>query len=179
MGVKYNDYNFNVFDQQLSIWNEGTLPIGLSIEDLKTDHNSRPRNPIIANACFLAGYIDSWGRGTLKIINACKEYGLPEPLIREKDGGIEVSIQASNQVGNEDVKEELVKGLVKELTENQLKLLELIEADPTVTKQEMANHVGISTTAIDKNLKSLKEIGVLQRAGGTKKRYWQVKNHIK
>jgi len=90
-----------VFDQQLSIWNEGTLPMGLSIDDLKTDHNSRPRNPIIANACFLAGYIDSWGRGTLKIINSCKEYGLPEPTITEKNGGIEVSILASNQVGNE------------------------------------------------------------------------------
>lgn len=90
-----------VFDQQLSIWNEGTLPMGLSIDDLKTDHNSRPRNPILANACFLAGYIDSWGRGTLKIINSCKEYGLPEPTITEKNGGIEVSILASNQVGNE------------------------------------------------------------------------------
>ena len=48
-----------VFDNQLSIWNEGNLPNGLSIEDLKKDHNSRPRNPIIANACFLAGYIDA------------------------------------------------------------------------------------------------------------------------
>lgn len=90
-----------VFDQQLSIWNEGTLPIGLSIDDLKTDHNSRPRNPIIANACFLAGYIDSWGRGTLKIINSCKEYGLPEPTITEKNGGIEVIMLSSNQAGNE------------------------------------------------------------------------------
>ena len=90
-----------VFDHQLSIWNEGSLPNGLSIDDLKIDHNSRPRNPIIANACFLAGYIDSWGRGTLKIINACKEYGLPEPSITEKNGGIEVTVLASNIVGNQ------------------------------------------------------------------------------
>lgn len=90
-----------VFDHELSIWNEGTLPNGLSIEDLKTDHNSRPRNPIIANACFLAGYIDSWGRGTLKIINSCKEYGLPDPLISEKNGGIEVSVHTSNEVSNQ------------------------------------------------------------------------------
>lgn len=116
-----------VFDQQLSIWNEGALPIGLSIDDLKTDHNSRPRNPVIANACFLAGYIDSWGRGTLKIINACKEYGLSEPLINEKDGGImvtlnnsisdsqvgnQVSNQVSNQVGNEVSNENLNKKIL-------------------------------------------------------------------
>ncbi|MDO8951588.1 MAG: ATP-binding protein, partial [Draconibacterium sp.] len=81
-----------VFDDQLSIWNEGGLPFGLSLEDLKSDHNSRPRNPIIANACFFAGYIDTWGRGTLKIINSCKEAGLPEPEIKEMNGGVVVTI---------------------------------------------------------------------------------------
>jgi len=79
-----------VFDHKLSIWNEGVLPIGLSLDDLRVEHNSRPRNPKIAEACFLAGYIDTWGRGTLKIINSCKEAGLPEPEINEINGGINV-----------------------------------------------------------------------------------------
>ena len=35
---------------------------------------------------------NSWGRGTIKIINACKEAKLPEPEIIEKDGGVEVTI---------------------------------------------------------------------------------------
>ena len=39
-----------------------------------------------------AGYIDTWGRGTLKIFKACEEAGLPEPQILEKDGGIEVTL---------------------------------------------------------------------------------------
>jgi len=98
-----------VFDHKLSIWNEGGLPNGLTLEDLKTEHNSRPRNPKIAKACFMAGYIDSWGRGTLKIMEACKEAGLPEPEIWEMNGGLEVTIfssnyernQVSNQVGNQ------------------------------------------------------------------------------
>ncbi len=90
-----------VFDDRLSIWNEGTLPNGLTLEDLKTEHNSRPRNPKIAKACFMAGYIDTWGRGTLKIIEACKEAGLPEPEIKEKNGGVEVTIFSGNQVGNQ------------------------------------------------------------------------------
>lgn len=62
-----------VYDDKLSIWNEGGLPLGLTLEELKEEHNSRPRNPKIAKACFMAGYIDSWGRGTLKIYNSCKE----------------------------------------------------------------------------------------------------------
>ena len=167
-----------VFDEQFSIWNEGVLPMGLSIDDLKTDHNSRPRNPIIANACFLSGYIDSWGRGTLKIINSCKEYGLPEPTIIEKNGGIEVTMLSTPRIGSEGLVKglvkELVKGLVKELSENQIKLLGLIETRPNVTKEDMAKYIGISTTAIDKNIKTLREKGILERVGGRKEGYWKI-----
>ena len=62
------------------------------MESLKRHHISRPRNPLIADVCFKAGYIDSWGRGTLKIYEACKEGGLPEPEITSLDGGILVTL---------------------------------------------------------------------------------------
>ena len=61
-----------VYDDRISLWNVGKLPNELSEADLLKPHISLPRNPIIAHACFLAGYIDTWGSGTLKIIEACK-----------------------------------------------------------------------------------------------------------
>jgi ATP-dependent DNA helicase RecG len=42
--------------------------------------------------CFKGGYIDAWGRGTLKIINSRREAGLPDPEIIEEDGGILVTL---------------------------------------------------------------------------------------
>lgn len=81
-----------VYDNRITIWNDGELPSGISLETLKRIHPSKPRNPIIAEVCFKGGYIDSWGRGTLKIINVCKEAGLPEPLLEEIDGGFMVTI---------------------------------------------------------------------------------------
>lgn len=81
-----------VFDDKMSVWNEGTLPKGFTVESLKREHNSNPPNKILADACFKAGYIDTWGRGTLKIFKACEEAGLPEPQIAIKDGGIEVTL---------------------------------------------------------------------------------------
>jgi ATP-dependent DNA helicase RecG len=81
-----------VYDNKLSIWNEGNLPEGLDYESLKRNHNSRPRNPIIAEACFKAGYIDSWERGTLKIYKSCLEADLPEPEIKPLDGDVLVII---------------------------------------------------------------------------------------
>ncbi len=76
-----------LYDNNFSIWNDGGLPEGISEEDLKKVHHSKPRNPLIADTCFKAGYIDSWGRGTIKIIEACKEAGLPEPALKEEQGG--------------------------------------------------------------------------------------------
>ncbi|MCX6286522.1 MAG: putative DNA binding domain-containing protein [Bacteroidetes bacterium] len=76
-----------VYDDKLSIWNEGILPEGLTFESLKGTHSSKPRNPIIADVTFKGGYIDAWGRGTIKIIESCKEYDLPEPLMAGRDGG--------------------------------------------------------------------------------------------
>jgi len=36
---------------------------------------------------FRAGYIESWGRGTIAITEECKEYGLPMPTFSEPFGG--------------------------------------------------------------------------------------------
>ena len=40
----------------------------------------------------MAGYIDTWGRGTLKILDACEKAGLPEPDIKEINSGIAVTL---------------------------------------------------------------------------------------
>jgi ATP-dependent DNA helicase RecG len=81
-----------VYDDKLTIWNEGNLPEGMTIASLKGHHVSRPRNPLIADVCFKAGFIDSWGRGTLKIFEACENAGLPEATIASLDGGILVTL---------------------------------------------------------------------------------------
>jgi len=76
-----------LYDDNFSVWNDGGLPEGISEEDLKKVHRSKPKNPLLADVCFKAGYIDSWGRGTIKIIEACKEARLPEPVLKEEQGG--------------------------------------------------------------------------------------------
>jgi ATP-dependent DNA helicase RecG len=81
-----------MYDEKFSIWNEGFLPEGLSLEALRRQHPSRPRNPVIADVCFKGGYIDLWGRGTLKIIASCREAALPEPGMQEQDGGFLVTV---------------------------------------------------------------------------------------
>lgn len=157
-----------VFDNRLTIWNDGGLPNGIDLESLKTEHSSKPRNPLIADACFKSGYIDTWGRGTLKIITSCKEAGLPEPQIIEKDGGIEVTLlkgtdggQVGGQIGGQ------VGGQVESLTERQKEVLSYIIANPKISRKELAEKLGINESAVQKHTDALKKKGVIEREGET------------
>ncbi len=73
------------------VWNPGELPEELSIEDLRTKHASYPRNPTIADVFFKAGLIETWGRGTIKIIEECAKANLPEPKFSILNGGLLVT----------------------------------------------------------------------------------------
>ena len=83
-----------VYDDKITFWNDGLLPEELSIAALLGQHASRPRNPLIAEVCFKAGYIDTWGRGIEKITQACQMAKLPAPHFEEADGGVRVTLFA-------------------------------------------------------------------------------------
>lgn len=99
--IIHKDYSstftfLHVYDDRLEIWNPGPLPEELTIENLKRNHSSYPRNINIANVFFKAGYVESWGRGTIKMISSCLETGLPEPVIEEDQGGFRVVFRKDN-----------------------------------------------------------------------------------
>lgn len=79
-----------VFDGHLEIWSDGNLPFGTKIEDLKRDHLSRPRNPLIAQAFFRRGLVEQWGRGTQKIVELTTRAGHPEPEFLELNSAVGV-----------------------------------------------------------------------------------------
>ncbi len=164
-----------VFDDRLSIWNEGGLPFGLTLEELKGEHSSRPRNPKIAKACFMAGYIDTWGRGTLKIYNSCSEHGLPEPLIREKDGGFQVTLFNSVElVGKGSAIGGAISGALAFLSDRQIAILKLIIENPKVGYRTLARKLSINPSAMQTHIDVLKEKQIIERIGGTRG-YWKVK----
>ncbi|KJF43464.1 ATP-binding protein [Draconibacterium sediminis] len=69
----------SVYEDKIMIWNYGQLPEDWTVENLMQKHSSIPYNPDIANAFFRAGHVESWGRGTIKILEQCEEHGLPKP----------------------------------------------------------------------------------------------------
>jgi len=82
----------SIYDSKFMVWNPGQLPEELTIEDLRIKHASYPRNSLIADVFFKAGLIETWGRGTIKIIEECQKAGLPEPKFEIMSGGIAVTM---------------------------------------------------------------------------------------
>lgn len=156
-----------VYDDKISIWNEGTLPEGLSFEALKRQHPSRPRNPLIADVCFKGGYIDAWGRGTIKIITSCKEAGLPEPEFKELDGGVLVTI--FKNIYTEDQLKKLG------LNERQIKAVLYIKENGKITNKEYRNMNNISDEGARIDLNNLIDKNILIAKGSGRSAHYTIK----
>jgi ATP-dependent DNA helicase RecG len=74
------------YPNRLEIVNYGELPPELTPADLFRNHLSLPRNPDIAHICFLRGWIEKIGRGTVKMIEDCRAKGYPEPSWQSRGG---------------------------------------------------------------------------------------------
>lgn len=66
-----------IYSDRIEVFNSGKSP--LKAAELRKSHLSLPVNPDIAHMAFLRGYIEKIGRGTIKIIDACKASGLKAP----------------------------------------------------------------------------------------------------
>lgn len=177
-----------VFDDKLSIWNEGTLPNGMTVANLKVEHNSKSPNPVLADACFKAGYIDTWGRGTLKIFKACKDAGLPEPSIIEKDGGIEVTLFKSiikgsvtevSKIPSEEIRNDfgtISEEIREKFGTNVEATFNVLTENPEFTSEQIAEKIGKSVRSVKTYISQLKEAEIIERIGATIGGYWKIKN---
>lgn len=66
------DIQMRVEDERLEIWNPGGLMPKVSLEDLRRErHQSRRRNPLVAEVFYYAGLVERWGTGTTRMIQTC------------------------------------------------------------------------------------------------------------
>lgn len=72
----------------------------------------------------------------------------------------------------ESATQETAQETAQETTQE--KILKLIKRDPSITQMEMAKQIGVTRDAITYNIKALKNEGVIDRAGSTKKGVWKI-----
>lgn len=160
--IIHKDYSdtsifLSVYDDQLMIWNPGKLPDSWTIEKLKSKHESRPRNGLIAKVFFMAGYIESWGRGISTILDSCKEYGIPAPLIAEEVNGIRITFLKDIYT------EEYLTKL--NINERQIKAIIYIKQQGKITNTIYQTLNNISKPTATRDLQDLLERQLIKRTG--------------
>ena len=167
----HNDYTrevapkFEIFDDRLEITSYGSLPQGLS-EDEFFQGVSILRNKELMRIFKDLDLVEQLGSGIPRILESYDKncFKFSENFLRV--------ILPSGKITNE--KSGLVDGLVDGLVESQKMILKLVAKNPKISKREMAETIGISTTAIDKNIEKLKDAKLIKRVGSSRSGYWSI-----
>ena len=170
-----------IFDDRLEVWNSGFLPKELKIEDLKKKHGSYPRNRLIAEVFYKRGLIERWGTGTLKMLERCREQGLPDPQFEEYSNGLSVKFLFESPIGPIRITKAntIIKQPVNEqrytLTKRQAKIVALLEefqelTAPSIQEKLMDHKIAARTLRDD--LLFLKKHNMINSHGRGKNAVW-------
>ncbi len=176
--MAHRDYNekganiqIDIFDDRVEISNPGGLISAIKKEDF--GKKSISRNPLLFSLFKTADLVEKVGSGVGRMRDAMRNVGLPAPVF-EFTSFFTVTFKRPPMPTGDKKQIGLVEKLVEGLVESQKKIIKLIEENPYISKSELSKKVGISTTAIDKNILKLKDKGLLKRVGPDKGGHWEI-----
>ena len=154
MGARIEVVEFE--DEKLIFRNAGTF-IPKSVEEVIENDcpESVYRNPFLVEAMRNLGMIETQGGGIKKLFDLQNERDFPPPLYEFSDSSIKLTIFGSSEKSSE-------------------KILELLKENNKLTTDEVAEKIGITRRAVEKNIEKLKSKGKLTRIGADNGGYWQV-----
>jgi len=160
----FNIANFiliKVYDDRIWFYNPGRLTEGITIGELKKQHGSFLRNPLIGKVFYLAGLIEQYGSGTVRIVEWMKEADLPEPEYREgKDG---FSVYFYKDIYTEENLRKMG------LSDRQIKAVEFVKERGKITNKDYQKEFLVSKPTATRELSKLTDIGLLEKRGVTGK----------
>ncbi len=160
--------SIGIYPTRIEIWNSGRLPKELKVGDLRKNHPSLPTNPDIAHLIYIRGLMEQIGRGTQKVINACREHGLPAPKWQDQPSGVTLTLySAKSAVSDETPLNNRQKALIEALAPGG-------EIRPKDYRKNFASDV--SERQARRDLTVLEALALLERKGkGAGTRYVRAK----
>ena len=204
--LMHNDWSacqpitIKVFDLKMEISNRSVLSSGWTMKN----HDSMHINPLISNAFKYAGFVEKFGTGIPKMLNACKADGNPEPEYRVYEKSISLVLKPSEKYmllvkqlygkNNNDTRRnpnvvdtvvdvvdktdnvvnDVNKGPVLSVHDRRKRLLDLISVNASISIAELALIMAVTKRTVDRDLSWLKEHGCISRVGSSKSGYWKI-----
>lgn len=161
--IAHRDYNSNasvevrLFADRLEVWNPGALPGTLTLDDLRDAHPSVPNNPLIAESLYLTRYIEKAGSGTERMIELCREAGLPEPNFELRAGSFVITLW------RDWLTDEVLAGLG--LNERQVQAVTHVKRLGKISNADYQQLAGTTRKTAARDLDGLVVKDVLRRVG--------------
>jgi len=163
----FSNIQIRIYPDKLTIMNAGSLPPEVPLDSLKEEHLSKPRNKLLAETFYYAGFIEAWGRGTLKIIEKCRDQGIPEPEFKNEHHVMTV-IFYKNKWSEENLKK-------MGLNERQIKAVDYIKTNKAITLSSFKDLVtGVSEKTLYRDLQDLVNRNIVKEIGDKKGRKYEL-----
>jgi ATP-dependent DNA helicase RecG len=165
-----------IYDDRINISNTGSLPKGVLLNQLSKEHPSIQRNPLIAHVFYLCGRVETWGRGTIDMIQDCKKAGNPPPKYEEIGDSFSVTLLLKEPIRN-TISQHLRQIDLSKLTDPQTKILNILRMG-TSTRQQLMEKMKttLAGRTIQRELTKLKKMGLIKSEGKTKAIIWSLVN---
>lgn len=92
----------------------------------------------------------------------------------EQEKQLDMDLQRTTEENSSQPIEMEQESSLKSSLKSSQKILELISASPSITISEIADRLGMTKRGVDKNIKRLKEQGIIRRVGPDKGGHWEV-----
>ena len=176
--IKGTEIQIKMFDDRLVFESPGKLPGQVKPNNIRHTHFSR--NPKIA--AFLKAYhfVKEFGEGFDRICREQEANGANVPSFRTDEFILKITVPKVSENVNVNVTEKV--DATENVTENvtdasqktSQKIIDLIKEDPYISTTKMAEIIGVDRRNIARNIKKLKEQGVVRRVGPDKGGFWEI-----
>ena len=151
-----------LYDDRLEIISPGELHFGLTPEQLLLPHESRPWNPLIATIFYRRGFIEAWGRGTIKIAELLRTAGLQPSTITSAAESVTVTFWLPKLGGG------VSGGVSGGVTGGVTGLFAYLQAHPGKNAAQLAEATGLTRRTTERWLKQLRLDGKIEFRGAPK-----------
>lgn len=163
------DSTIKIHSDRIEFFNPGGLLDGITMDEiLSGTAASHPRNKLIASIFKEAGVIEKYGSGIKRVQRIMAEAGAPSPRFEIVANCFKVTLfpiggQKSGQKSGQ-----------KGCSGSRDRIIALITDNPTITRAQLSEKVGIAQSAVGKHLDALKKDRRIVRMGGRKTGHWKV-----
>jgi len=152
-----------IFDDRVEIESPGLLPPGLTVGDLRRGV-SKLRNRVIGRVFQELGLIEQWGSGIQRMSAACRDAGLPAPMLEEVGSRFRVTLHTTREQA-------------PRLGDMDQAILDALSEGDGLSTREIAAQIARTPRAARTRLASLVERGLIREIGSSpqdpKRRYFR------